>query len=38
MKNHRKTKKLVDVSVGEAVRILRGLQEMGQNELLAGHF
>jgi transcriptional regulator with XRE-family HTH domain len=33
MKDHRKAKKLVDVSVGESVRILRELQEMSQNEL-----
>ena len=33
MKNYRKAKKLVDVSVGESVQILRELQEMSQNEL-----
>ncbi len=33
MKNYRKAKKLVDVSVGESVRIVRELQEMSQNEL-----
>ena len=33
MRNYRKAKKLVDVSVGESVRILRELQEMSQNEL-----
>jgi len=33
MKNFRKAKKLVDVSVGESVRILRELQELSQNEL-----
>ena len=33
MKGYRKAKKLVDVSVGESVRILRELQEMSQNEL-----
>jgi transcriptional regulator with XRE-family HTH domain len=33
MKDYRKPKKLVDVSVGESVRILRELQEMSQNEL-----
>ena len=33
MKNYRKAKKLVEVSVGESVRILRELQEMSQNEL-----
>jgi len=35
MKNYRKATKLVDVSVGESVRILRELQEMNQNELSA---
>ena len=35
MKDYRKAKKLVDVSVGESVRILRELQEMSQNELAA---
>ena len=33
MKNYRKAKKLLDVSVGESVQILRELQEMSQNEL-----
>jgi len=33
MKDYRKAKNLVDVSVGESVRILRELQEMSQNEL-----
>jgi transcriptional regulator with XRE-family HTH domain len=33
MKGYRKAKKLVDVSVGESVRILRELQEISQNEL-----
>jgi transcriptional regulator with XRE-family HTH domain len=33
MKDYRKAKKLVDVSVGESVRILRELQEMSQNKL-----
>ena len=33
MKNYRKAKKLVDVSVGESVQILRELQEMSQNDL-----
>ena len=33
MKNYRKAKKLVDVSAGESVRILRELQEMSQNDL-----
>ena len=35
MKGYRKSKKRVDVSVGESVRILRELQEMSQNELAA---
>ena len=33
MKSYRKAKKMVDVSVGESVRILRELQELSQNEL-----
>jgi transcriptional regulator with XRE-family HTH domain len=33
MKDYRKAKKWVDVSVGESVRTLRELQEMSQNEL-----
>lgn len=33
MKDYRKAKKLMDVSVGESVRILRELQELSQNEL-----
>lgn len=33
MQNYRKAKKLVDVSVGESIRILRELQEISQNEL-----
>ena len=33
MKDYRKAKKSVDVSVGESVRILRELQEMSQNGL-----
>lgn len=33
MKDYRKSKKWVDVSVGESVRIMRELQEMSQNEL-----
>ncbi len=33
MKDYRKSKKWVDVSVGESVRIVRELQEMSQNEL-----
>ncbi len=33
MKNYRKARKTVEVSVGESVRILRELQELSQNEL-----
>ncbi len=33
MKNFKKAKKTVDVSVGESVRIIRELQEMSQNNL-----
>ncbi len=33
MKSYRKARKMVDVSVGESVRILRELQELSQNEL-----
>ena len=33
MRDYRKAKKLINVSVGESVRILRELQEMSQNEL-----
>lgn len=33
MKEYRKAKKRVEVSVGESVRILRELQELSQNEL-----
>ena len=33
MKDYRKAKTLVNVSVGESVRILRELQEISQNEL-----
>ena len=33
MKNYRKAKKTVDVSVGESVRIIRELQELSQTEL-----
>jgi transcriptional regulator with XRE-family HTH domain len=33
MKDFRKAKKQVEVSVGESVRILRELQEMSQNQL-----
>lgn len=33
MKNYRKAKPSVDVSVGESVRIIRELQELSQTEL-----
>jgi transcriptional regulator with XRE-family HTH domain len=33
MKNYRKAKKTVDVSVGESVRIIRELQELSQSGL-----
>ncbi len=33
MRNYRKARKRVDVSVGESVRILRELQELSQNDL-----
>jgi len=33
MKNYRKAKKQIDVSVGESVKILRELQELSQNDL-----
>ena len=33
MKDYKKAKKTVDVSVGESVRIIRELQEMSQNDL-----
>ena len=33
MKNYRKAKKTVDVSVGESVRIIRDLQGLSQTEL-----
>jgi transcriptional regulator with XRE-family HTH domain len=35
MKNYRRAKKTVDVSVGESVRIMRELQELSQTELAA---
>jgi len=35
MKDFRKAKKTVDVSVGESLRILRELQELSQNDLAA---
>ena len=33
MKDYRRAKRNVDVSVGESVRIIRELQELSQNEL-----
>ena len=33
MKDYRKAKKRVDVSIGDSVRILRELQELSQNDL-----
>ncbi len=33
MKDFRKAKKRIDVSVGESVRIIRELQELSQNDL-----
>ena len=33
MKNYRRAKKMIDVSVGESVRIIRELQELSQNDL-----
>jgi len=33
MKDYKRAKKRIDVSVGESVRIIRELQEMSQNEL-----
>ncbi len=33
MKNYRKAKKTIDVSVGESVRIMRELQELSQTDL-----
>jgi transcriptional regulator with XRE-family HTH domain len=33
MKNYRKAKRTVKVSVGESVRIMRELQELNQNQL-----
>ena len=33
MKDYRKAKKTVEVSVGDSVRILRELQELSQNQL-----
>ena len=33
MKDYRRAKKTIDVSVGESVRIMRELQEFSQNEL-----
>ena len=33
MKDYKQSKKRVDVSIGESVRIMRELQELSQNEL-----
>ena len=33
MKEYRRAKKMIDVSVGESVRIIRELQELSQNDL-----
>ena len=33
LKNYRKAKKTINVSVGDSVRIIRELQELSQNEL-----
>ena len=33
MKDYKKAKRVIDVSVGESVRILRELQELSQNDL-----
>jgi transcriptional regulator with XRE-family HTH domain len=33
MKDYRKAKKQIDVSVGESIRIIRELQELSQNDL-----
>jgi len=33
MKNYRKARRMIDVSVGESVRIMRELQELSQNDL-----
>lgn len=33
MKDYRRAKKSIEVSVGESVRIIRELQELSQNEL-----
>ena len=35
MKDYRRAKKSIDVSVGESVRIIRELQDLSQNELAA---
>jgi len=35
MSEHTKAERLVDVTVGESVKILRELQELSQNELAA---
>ncbi len=35
MKSYRRAKRMIDVSVGESVRIVRELQELSQNDLAA---
>jgi len=35
MSDYKKAERLVDVSIGESVRIIRELQEMSQNDLAA---
>ncbi|MFB3047506.1 MAG: helix-turn-helix domain-containing protein [Acidiferrobacterales bacterium] len=35
MKSYRRAKRMIDVSVGESVRIIRELQELSQNDLAA---
>jgi len=35
MSDYKKAERLVDVSIGESVRIIRALQEMSQNDLAA---
>ncbi len=35
MKSYRRAKRMLDVSVGESVRIIRELQELSQNDLAA---
>ncbi len=35
MKSYRRAKRMIDVSVGESVRMIRELQELSQNDLAA---